>query len=88
MQAEYFRVQSKYMVLLQEAQNPRIGKKQLYHAHNLELVIIMSGGSPGITLLHSTCSLMCQWNVEIMNVEYIPLLDYNNIIIIHILYFV
>ena len=42
----------------------------------------MSGGSPGVTLLHSTCSLMCQWNVEIMNVEYIPLLDYNNIIII------
>lgn len=28
-QAEYFKVQSKYMVLLQEAQNPRIGEKMI-----------------------------------------------------------
>ena len=49
-QAEYFRVQSKYMVLLQEAQNPRIGEKTI---DNLEL-IIPSGVSPGVTLFHST----------------------------------
>ena len=55
-------MQSKYMVLLQEAQNPRIGEKTIDN--------LMSGGFTvrvRVTLFHSAyiyLPLMYQWNVE------------------------